>query len=322
MVAETKNSSFPDCLFGSEYDKGKEYFWISGILLVICGTIGLVGNIFSMAVLCRPKMRRHVFYKLLLALACFDTLFILTFGISHAYKSLACPPDDMVDFLFYPVREIFLVGSIYMTLAVSVERYLGICHPHIQFSRGSLTFILPVVIISFVFTFPRFLEMKYSFVNHTLNAEWSLFRDEKQYEIGYFLLAEVIFKTIIPLLALLFLNGSIIKKIKGGMNLPRALSRQDENATKILLCIVLVFLILHTPAIVYKCMFFLGYKKVYSWYWVIPVSRLAITINSSVNFVIYCMVGKKFRGELVQVFQYNNSPVSNTISGDGEEQFS
>ena len=121
MVAETKNSSFPDCLFGSEYGKGKEYFWISGILLVICGTIGHVGNIFSMAILCRPKMRRHVFYKLLLALACFDTLFILTFGISYAYKSLACPPNLVVDFLFYPVRDLCLEGSIYMTVAVSVS---------------------------------------------------------------------------------------------------------------------------------------------------------------------------------------------------------
>ena len=183
-------------------------------------------------------------------------------------------PDDVVDFLFYPVREIFLVGSIYMTLAVSVERYLRACHPRIQFSRRSLAFILPVVIISFVFTFPRFLEMKNSFVNHTLNAEWSQFRDTKPYQMGYFLFAELIFKTFIPLLALLFLNGSIVTKIKGGMNPQRTLRRQQDNATKILLCIVLVFLILHTPAIVYKCMFFFGYRTVNSWYWVIPVSML------------------------------------------------
>ena len=76
--------------------------------------------------------------------------------------------------------------------------------------------------------------------------------------MGYSLWAEVIVKTIIPLLALLFLNGSIVTKIKGGMNLQRTLSRQEDNAIKILLCIVSVFLILHIPQVVYKVMYFLG----------------------------------------------------------------
>ena len=102
----------------------------------------------------------------------------------------------------------------------------------------------------------------------------------------------------------------------------RVFSRQEENATKILLCVVLVFLILHIPRVAYKCMNFLGNRNVDSWYWVIPVSRLALTINSSVNFVIYSLVGRNFRDELISIFKSKNTLVSKTNSNGGGEVLS
>ena len=295
-------------VFGYKENK----FWISGILLVIFGIIGLLGNIFTIAVLCQPKMRKNVFYNLLLSLACFDTLFILSYGSYYAYISLPYHHHNinLMEGLTYHVREICLVGSIYMTVAISLERYLGICHPHLEFSRGALVYILPVLFINLAFNFPKFLEIKYSLESGTFEEQE--FWETYQYEQGYRLWASVIFKTIIPLVSLLFLNGSIIATIKGTTHPQRTQARRDP--TKILFCIVLVFLASHSVRVAHKFLVFLDKEHMGNWYIILPLTRLALTINSAVNFAIYSMVGRKFRMELLKLFKCKKAPTPNTSS--------
>ena len=206
-----------------------------------------------------------------------------------------------------------------MTVAISLERYHGICQPHLQFSRGALVYILMVVLIDFAFTFPKFLEIEYSFKNGTLVTRWKDFAKTHQYEQVCRLWASVIFKTIIPLISLLFLNGSIIATIKGNSHPQSTQARHEENSTMILFCIVLVFLTFHVPRVVHKILFFLDHENSSSWYLIYPIFRLGLTINSSVNFVIYAMVGRKFREEFVKLFKYKKAPTSKTCSGGSVE---
>ena len=68
--------SYYDCLAVSwKYGYEKEYFWVSGILLGIVAIIGFIGNIINIVVLCQPELRQKVFYKLLVVLAIFDSIY-------------------------------------------------------------------------------------------------------------------------------------------------------------------------------------------------------------------------------------------------------
>ena len=303
----SSNTIFPCLIAPWKYGYEREFFWISGVLLIIIGIIGLLGNIMTITVLSQPQMRRRLFHNLLLALACFDTLFILSYVVSVSYKSLGCYPlNRLVGNLSYPLLSIGLSGSIYMTVAISLERYLGICHPNSQFSRRAWIFILPVTVISIGWTFPKFFERKFYFAeNGTLLVEDKEFRKNEEYMHGYNLWGSVICITILPLAALLFINGAIIAAInratKGTLQLRKNHTKQGANTTKILFWIVLIFFVLHSPRVAFKFLFYLGPECKESWYWVSPVARLALITNSSANFLIYCLVGKNFRTELIKL---------------------
>ena len=132
-----------------KYGHVKEYFWISGIMLVAVGVLGVIGNVLNLIILLQKEFRNQVFYNLLAALACFDIVFVVSFSASVGYQSLACNPFNLlIRYVTYPILNLGLTGSVYMTIAISVERYIGVCHPNSRFERNSKTYILSVVIIS------------------------------------------------------------------------------------------------------------------------------------------------------------------------------
>ena len=65
----------------------------------------------------------------------------------------------------YPLYRITLVGSIYMVISTSVERYLAVCYPH-SFHRMStlswrfMYYLVPAAVGAIVVCFPKFFEIE------------------------------------------------------------------------------------------------------------------------------------------------------------------
>ena len=109
---------------GADWRQGREeeFFWLSGVAAASVGLVGLLGNSLTLLVLARSCLTRKVFYKLLAALAAADLVFLLSYGCLLAYRELSCrPTDERLYAALYPVINFSLVGSIYITLAVSLE---------------------------------------------------------------------------------------------------------------------------------------------------------------------------------------------------------
>jgi hypothetical protein len=245
-----------DCLkTPAKYGYEKEYFWISGISLVLVGIVGLVGNVISLLMLCRKNFHRNVFYNLLIMLTLFDITFIISLGISAGYESMACRDNYIhaIGSITYPVSNIGLSGSIYTTVAVSIERYLRLRHPRLKYSGTSWVYITSVVVITVLYNLPRFFEFKYSVVNGTLISEQFPWTATAPYDDVYHVYAEVLVESFIPTILLLIFNGAIIKMVyfSKTRNTNVEKSRNRATNTKILLAIVGVFFVTHLPSIAF-----------------------------------------------------------------------
>lgn len=122
-------------------------FWCSGILINLIGLVGILGNSLSLIILSRPQMRSSINY-LLIALARCDIILIITsmfiFGFYSIYP-YSYNDDTGSGSMFwfrysynvYPriIKYLFTLAVIaqtancYLTLLVSLERYVAVCHP-------------------------------------------------------------------------------------------------------------------------------------------------------------------------------------------------
>ena len=73
-------------------------------------------------------------------------------------------------YFLYPFTAIALTGSIYMTMAITIERFMAVCHPHyyrdlntrVTPLRRVLMYALPVTTFAVTVNIPKFLETQVS----------------------------------------------------------------------------------------------------------------------------------------------------------------
>ena len=330
-----------DC--GVFYDVRDYSFWCDGVLVSVIGTVGFIGNLLALIVLSRKNIR-DLFHKLLFALACFDLMYIVCGGINYTFRAFRAQSDYftyLFPYVIHPFTHISLAATIFMTVAITIERYLGLCHPFLPpSSRKAWFYIVPVIVISVALNIPKFLETELSskfFAEFNTTRPTfgpSRLRSSPIYIRGYVMWTRVCSTAIIPVSLLILLNVRIIVDLVSSANVQRFGSfrrqRKEINTSFVLLCIVLIFFCCHAARIILDIHEFSNVENIIRcssgkqpWmpsYWMqalMYISHMAMILNSSVNFIVYCLVGNNFRREMCRLFgfrKYSTVPQGETMT--------
>ena len=128
---------------------------ISLYVLIIIYIIGVVGNSLSLMVLMRKKMARISTYIYLAALSVLDTV-VLTTGLLQmwleelgfvSFRIHSNPGCKMTKVINYVVSD----SSVWLIIAVTVERFIAVCHPLKAASICRRKTAVKIIIFIFIF---------------------------------------------------------------------------------------------------------------------------------------------------------------------------
>ena len=120
------------------------------------------------------------------------------------------------------MAQIALTGSIYSTLAITIERYLIVCHPFYTVSHkwSAKRYIIPIVAWSLLYNSPKFFELHTTYnetmANQTKNGydvDAADFRLNEYYIKIYCVWMNFIFMGLIPFVALILLNAQTLRSL-------------------------------------------------------------------------------------------------------------
>ena len=304
------------------------------IYTVLAGSVcvlGLAGNAFSFVVL-RRDHQTPVASFLLRALALMDSLFLglwfVLFSVSSIFDYARLDQHSYKYWMFlrlYSYQFMFIgqTATIWCTVLIALTRFIAICIPYRATQLCNLQLVKKAVlclcILSVVYNLPRFFDTsifhvvdkdKYHFYRTSLGKS-------NLYQLLYLDIAYYIFSFVLPLLILAVLNTKLTiayrhvqkrrRHLRGRTeNNPGHKSSQhsDPNITLVMIIVVLVFMLCNLPARVVQIVLRYRDQECMTPEFVIKeVSNVLEVLNSSVNFIIYCVFRKQFRETLWRVLR-------------------
>ncbi|XP_059095876.1 uncharacterized protein LOC131890532 [Tigriopus californicus] len=140
---------------------------ICSVLVMACFLTGVIVNTFC---LIKLRRRRSVFHRFLKILAAFDLMVVFCClwmyslpVVWHQFAHLVFLPS--VSFVL-PLVQMSLMGSVYSTVVMSLERYLRLCRIQIMSTKRANICLGFVVIFPLVFYSPKFFEYRYHSFTH------------------------------------------------------------------------------------------------------------------------------------------------------------
>ena len=206
----------------ADNNKWNQYI-IHGILMPIVAAFGICGNVAGILYFRKRRLQQLTFYLLLISLAIFDLLFIITATLifsareifPNSYNNVECTMCIYLDRWALPMAQLSLFGSTYFTVAICFERYLAICCPFQYRAKTTKPILYIIAITCFVVSFniPHFFEWKIEHSKEKIQLKITDLRNNRLYYYIYGVALKFTFQYIIPCSILIILNVKIMKSL-------------------------------------------------------------------------------------------------------------
>uniref|UniRef100_A0A5S6QE68 G_PROTEIN_RECEP_F1_2 domain-containing protein n=1 Tax=Trichuris muris TaxID=70415 RepID=A0A5S6QE68_TRIMR len=334
-MTESANTS-SQCYYEKHQWLDEKFYLIS-----VCGTfiafLGIMANVATALVFKRPNMRSpsNVYLKALALCDCFLLITaVLLYSVEYFYEYFESVPLYKAWFSYvkycYPLSNAAQTGSIYITMSVTLERYLAVVHPRRSCFTCNVGTTRPViagvVVFAVLFNFSKVFEI--NVVEYpqckgfgSLALEATPLLSDEIYRFVYSLWLSQLVQVLIPFLTLLIFNTAIAISMRRHMVRQKRfcpaearlseMRERSRDATIILIVVVSMFLICNLWGLVMTLMeaFYGVQALMMSWPKFYAFSREAVNflaiVHSSINFIIYYSFGKDFRAELESMVTKN-----------------
>lgn len=293
-------------------------FYLNGVATMVVIALGVIGNTMAMIVLTRRTMytSTNIF---LTALAIWDTMVLLVCVLLISLQELFRPFKEQVFpyvvIYAYPIALAAQTATVWLTVSFTVERYIAVCHPLRAASMCTIprarTVVLLISVVSILYNVPRWFEYTVQNFQDSYNQTCILLSktrlgNDSIYHKIYFGWLYFLVMCFIPLCSLAILNAFLIMAVKRSKQQRRDMNvrqSRENNVTIMLVSVVMVFIICQVPALIYNMAYSIDMHKMTAFVgWVVlsDIRNFLVTLNSAINFILYCALGQKFRRTFVR----------------------
>ena len=292
--------------------------WLIILAVPVIVLLGTLGNLLSMAILLRPRFRKLNVNIYLFSLAIADTVFLWTNSLTRVFIKLSLGVNYSTYSLQACQAYVFILYtskclSAWFIVAVTIERLLVVMIPF-KMKRSSsrkravIVGVVLTVLACAVFAFvPTLYTVSWDEQDQENRCQITEFYLEKKADL-YLKLGDLFLYSLLPTIALVTSNAAMVYRLISSVRFRKAntennskkVTKQDQGARRLTITLILVsacFLICTLPLSAFLLHSTL-YPSVGS-YGTIYLSLYTLEVlNSSVNFLLYCVSGPTFRAEL------------------------
>ena len=300
-----------------------EYFYlrarfITGLICypVFC-FIGLARNILSIIVMSQRKMATST-NVYLTALAVSDSIKLINDSFYFLVILLleTDPPAGKKAYGYlYPYAHYLFNMSVcvtaWLTVSVAAERYVMVCHAArardmCNMLRAKLTSMavflsMSILTVPFALRYQTVWRQDLSTNTTELDVEVTELWQDVEFVKAFTWLTNLL-RSVIPLCILVTFNYYIVQALRRTRSNKKKMSSR-HRITLMLISVIILFLVCVTPDAIMSTFFGYGYYEAnFLVRGVREITDLLLTVNSALNFVLYCTFNKIFRRNFMTLF--------------------